>query len=317
MEHKDLGLFVILAVIVQVMTIPVGQGASTSSGCPPVNQTCNTMLKELESVRILLDTKEKACDCGVLSDAQKAIAANNQLLRNSGTECPEFPAPVDCAEVKQRNPKANSGPYYIKPRGYHSRFRVYCDMFTDGGGWTVFQRRVDGSVVFNRTWQNYKEGFGTSLGEHWLGNDYLHYLTRQGLYTLRIDMEDWHDSKTYAKYSNFNIEEEGDNYRLDFGTYLSGTALDRLTYHKKQRFSTFDRDNDYSSSANCAALHSGGWWFKSCDECNLNGKYYHSDRYTASRDNGIEWKGGSSASSTGRNFYSLKVTEMKVRPIAY
>ncbi|XP_033102130.1 ryncolin-1-like [Anneissia japonica] len=186
-------------------------------------------------------------------------------------------------------------------------------MLTDGGSWTVFQRRMDGTVKFNTTWNNYKNGFGTLMEEHWLGNDYLHYLTRQGLYTLRIDMEDWNDAKTHVKYSKFNIDGEGDNYRVDFGIYLSGTILDRLTYHKKQPFSTFDRDND-SSSTNCAAHHSGGWWFKSCDECNLNGKYYYSDRYTAPRDIGIEWKAGSYSTNT---FYSVKYTEMKVRPIAY
>ncbi|XP_033126975.1 angiopoietin-related protein 2-like [Anneissia japonica] len=308
-------ILVIFVVIVKTIASPVGQDASTSSGCPAVNQTCNTMIKELESVRIMLDANEKKCDCGVLSDAQKAIAAQDQLLRSN--DCPEFPAPVDCAEMKQRNPKAISGPYYIKPRGYHRKFRVYCDMFTDGGGWTVFQRRMDGSVVFNRTWNYYKEGFGSVMGEHWLGNDYLYYLTRQTDYTLRIDMEDWHDVKTYAKYSEFYIKGESDNYRVNYGIYLSGTATDRFAYHKKQQFTTFDRDNDRYSYGNCAARHSGGWWFNSCDECNLNGKYYHSNTYTGSFDNGIEWENGSTDFTPGRIFYSLKVAEMKVRPTFY
>lgn len=37
---------------------------------------------------------------------------------------------------------------------------VYCDQNTGLGGWVLIQQREDGSVNFNRTWNEYRAGFG-------------------------------------------------------------------------------------------------------------------------------------------------------------
>ena len=104
-------------------------------------------------------------------------------------------------------------------------------MTTDGGGWTVFQRRVDGSVNFYRGWAEYKFGFGNLNGEFWLGNDKLHRISAAGNMTLRVDLEDFDGDIKFAEYSSFKVADGADKYRLWVGGY-NGTAGDSLTNHK-------------------------------------------------------------------------------------
>ena len=104
-------------------------------------------------------------------------------------------------------------------------------MTTDGGGWTVFQRRLDGSVDFYHGWESYKNGFGDLNGEFWLGNDHLHRLTAADNVTLRVDLEDFDGNKTHAAYTTFKVADEADKYRLLIGGY-SGAAGNSMSLHK-------------------------------------------------------------------------------------
>ena len=177
-------------------------------------------------------------------------------------------------------------------------------MDTDGGGWTVFQRRKDGSVDFYRNWTDYEKGFGDLNGEFWLGLRKIHRLTQDGTdYTLRVDLEDFENETRYAKYSTFNIRDSTTNYTITVGGY-SGDAGDSLAYHNGRKFTTKDRDNDLNG-VNCAVVYSGAWWYKSCHSSNLNGLYLGGPH--ESYANGIEWY-------LFRGFYySLKFTEMKLQ----
>ncbi|XP_043117471.1 tenascin [Puntigrus tetrazona] len=208
--------------------------------------------------------------------------------------------PTDCSEV-QVNGMKESGEAEIYPEGQDGEpVWVYCDMETNGGGWTVFQRRKDGSTDFFRSWRDYSKGFGSLSGEFWLGNDILHTLTSHIPMSLRIDLRSGNET-AFAHYDNFNISSEANHYAIELSGYF-GTAGDSMKYHNRRPFSTKDKDPN-TLSIHCAKAYLGGWWYKNCYKANLNGLYasYSDNKGVV----WIDWKGKDA---------SLPFTEMKLRP---
>lgn len=131
-----------------------------------------------------------------------------------------------CAEVYRTGHKS-SGVYKVDPDGL-GETDVFCDQNTAGGGWTVFQKRQDGSVDFYRGWDDYKRGFGHLNGEFWLGLDNIHRLTKSGNNKLRVDLE-LHKEKAFAEYSFFAVDNETDKYKLSLSGY-SGNHFTQYTW---------------------------------------------------------------------------------------
>ncbi|XP_063792330.1 ficolin-1-A-like [Pseudophryne corroboree] len=197
-----------------------------------------------------------------------------------------------------------TGWYTVYPPG-GAPLTVMCDMETDGGGWLLFQRRLDGSVDMDRDWNTYKKGFGHQAGDFWLGNDNIHRLTSSGTFQLRFDLTDYEGDHVYALYRNFRIAGEKQNYTLTDINFVAGSAGDSFSKHKNFQFSTKDRDNDADKSS-CAEWHKGGWWYEKCYWSNLNGLYLKGNIST--KQGGIKWNSGRGSS------YSYKLAEMKIRP---
>ena len=128
-----------------------------------------------------------------------------------------------CAEVYKSGNNI-SGVNKVHPDGL-GEVEVFCDQKTAGGGWTVFQKRMDGSVDFYRGWDDYKQlGFGNLSGEYWLGLDKINRLTVRGSYKLRVDLEDFDGNTAFAVYSSFAVASERTKCQLSLGSY-SGTLL--------------------------------------------------------------------------------------------
>ena len=103
----------------------------------------------------------------------------------------------NCADTYKAGER-RSGIYEINPDG-SGIIDVFCDQTTAGGGWLVFQKRLDGSVDFYRDWTEYKRGFGNLTGEFWLGLDIIHRLSNSRRYKLRVDLEDFALDTYYAE----------------------------------------------------------------------------------------------------------------------
>ncbi|KFB50574.1 hypothetical protein ZHAS_00018890 [Anopheles sinensis] len=171
--------------------------------------------------------------------------------------------PSACDEIKS----SSSGTFFIRPHGSTEKpFKVLCNFdnkFNLGGGWTVFQRRLDGSVDFNRNWESYKIGFGVVNGEHWLGLETLHLMTKSGRNELLVLLEDFEGKGAYAFYDGFKIGNEAEKYKLTVGNF-SGSTFNSLAGHNGMKFSTMDQDNDIQDEGSCAYEYEGAWWFERC-----------------------------------------------------
>ncbi|XP_064160763.1 angiopoietin-4 [Anguilla rostrata] len=283
---------------------------------------------ELEDLR---EEKERLQELVVLQSAsidslQKQLhtaSANNSILQRQQQQLAEsvhtllnllsvssVPLPReqkfrDCADAFKAGNNI-SGVYYLHIGNMTEPTKVFCDMETSGGGWTVFQRRVNGSVDFQRTWGEYKQGFGDVAGEHWLGNEVVFHMTSQSQYSLRVELRDWEGNAPYSQYDKFQLGSEKQHYRLFLRGY-SGTAGHQSSLTSQGTgFSTRDSDND-NCLCKCALMLTGGWWFDACGLSNLNGMYY-TVGHNIRKLNGIKWHHFRGPS------YSLRSTAMMIRP---
>lgn len=164
--------------------------------------------------------------------------------------------------------------YTINPGvGKNSTTDAYCDMA--GGGWTLMQKRFDGSVNFYNPWDDYVAGFGNVAAEHWLGLYYIHRLTESQT-EWRFDLHDRDlGVDIFAWYKNVTVLGENSKYSLLVNPEdYTGSISELFSQHSGMMFSTYDADNDADSMANCARKYVGGWWYAFCYKMgNFNGNY--------------------------------------------
>ncbi|KAK3763499.1 hypothetical protein RRG08_060528 [Elysia crispata] len=239
---------------------------------------------ETEAIREMLTSGEVSAQC----------------LRNDTTKSLEQSLPVVC-ERYMNNDVNKVYPKYIMTPQFTLKREILCDTQTDGGGWTVIQRRTKGDVFFNRDWASYREGFGKLDGDFWLGNEAIHILTYVQPHELGVEIQS--GGKAYfARYTSFKLESESDKYRNRLGTVTGSlnNSARGLSYSNNMAFSTFDADNDKWSS-HCAISRRSGWWYNACEWSRLNAPWETNHIKNA-------WNNGGSSMHATR-------TEMKIRPL--
>ncbi|XP_051943066.1 angiopoietin-related protein 4 [Hippocampus zosterae] len=215
----------------------------------------------------------------------------------------------DCHELFLRG-ETTSGVFSVRPRDTEA-FPVFCEMTADGG-WTVVQRRRDGSVDFDQLWSAYEKGFGSVEGEFWLGLEKIHAIAKNADHVLKIQLSDWGGDSASIRLP-FRLGGAETEYSLRirevgaFGPLESSLGSDAAS---GLPFSTRDHDNDRKKETNCARHLSGGWWFSNCGRSNLNGRFFRSPppKQRHQRKQGIFWK-----TWRGR-YYPLKSSVMMIAP---
>jgi len=154
-------------------------------------------------------------------------------------------------------------------------------------GWIVVHQHINSNGFdWQRSWADYRAGFGSVDADFWLGLEKVHLLTTSQPCRLRVEMQqestgDWYS----AEYSSFSVgDETNDKYRIAVDGY-SGDAGDGLQYpsdgathsyhHDGMSFTTYDQDND-PAGYNCAGTKGGGWWYNACTwACTMCNPDYH------------------------------------------
>ncbi|XP_060595631.1 fibrinogen-like protein A [Ruditapes philippinarum] len=143
-------------------------------------------------------------------------------------------------------------------------------MTTDGGGWTVFQNRFDGSVDFNRNFSMFENGFGDINGEFWLGLKYVQELAELPT-ELWYDVSLNTDDRAHERYDRFKLI--GESYIL----FLDAESAEKtgLATFAKYGFAILN-GTEFVPYYPDLSQYCRSWWGRSADPCmyiNFNKEY--------------------------------------------
>ena len=191
--------------------------------------------------------------------------------------------PKDCIDLKcYRVSTGQDGPHTVYP-GIASlpSVTVSCDQTVFGGGWTIWLRRClqTNDTNFNRTWEEYKNGFGRQEGnfsEFYLGNEIVHLLThnypsKNG--EFRFEAISYNNTSYGLSTDGFSLSSEADKYKWRAGEEYNNMNVlaGSMKYLNGRDFSTGSNKDKI-----CRRLYKGiRWWFDRCTKFFFFGLYFN------------------------------------------
>ncbi|KAH8246068.1 hypothetical protein KR026_004156, partial [Drosophila bipectinata] len=128
-----------------------------------------------------------------------------------------------------------------------------------GAGWMQVYYKYQDSEDFNRTYEEYINGFGKPRRQKFMGLEKLHILTNWKPHEVYI-----YDiiGRLSIRCANFVVGDKSEGYMLK---KIDGCTGDTSHFHLTQgtKFSTKDRDEDGNPNHHWAKELGYGWWFSS------------------------------------------------------